>query len=50
MGGTLLVIGSDAHKSSQIGENFQESIEWLKQAGFSYYQVIRERNWKKVQL
>lgn len=50
MGGNLLVIGSDAHKSSQIGENFQDSIEWLKQAGFFHYQVIREGNWQKVNL
>lgn len=50
IGGTLLVIGSDAHKASQIGEKYQEAVEWLKLSGFSHYNLIREGIWQKVLL
>ncbi len=44
MGGRLITLGSDAHKSSDASRNFQEAIEELKQIGFKsiYYFIARE--------
>ncbi len=43
LGGELLTIGSDAHEPIHIAYGFDEAEECIKEAGFKYYTVYRER-------
>lgn len=45
LGGTLVVVGSDAHKASQIGEYFDRAIEWIKESGLRYYHTYDNGTW-----
>jgi histidinol-phosphatase (PHP family) len=42
-GGELLTLGSDAHDPAQIGWGIPEGQELLRQLGFRWYGVYRER-------
>jgi histidinol-phosphatase (PHP family) len=42
-GGELLTLGSDAHDPAQIGWGISEGQELLRQLGFRWYTVYRER-------
>lgn len=43
LGGEIITIGADAHAPEHVGFDFEKVPEILKQAGFSYYTVFRER-------
>lgn len=43
LGGKLLTIGSDAHKTEHIGLHFEELSELLADCGFKEYQVYKNR-------
>jgi histidinol-phosphatase (PHP family) len=43
LGGEILTIGADAHSPDKIGYGFDLAAEVLKECGFSYYTVFRNR-------
>lgn len=43
LGGELLTVGSDAHRSVEVGGAFQQTEELLKACGFRYYTVYHSR-------
>lgn len=43
LGGEILTIGADAHKPEHIAYDFAKVPAILKEAGFSYYTVFRQR-------
>ncbi len=42
-GGEILTIGSDAHRSGQVGAGFQDACRLLKSLGFNWYATYRNR-------
>ena len=42
-GGEIITIGSDAHNSARVAENFNEAEAALHKAGFSHYTIFRQR-------
>ena len=43
LGGEIITIGSDGHKPDQIAWDYHKAPDILKEAGFSYYTVFKER-------
>ena len=43
LGGEIITIGSDAHTHADVGANFRETGDVLKDAGFKYYCTFKER-------
>ncbi len=43
MGGKLLTIGSDAHRLDDMVKGIPETLEMLKEIGFDYYTVYKDR-------
>ncbi|MCF0111943.1 MAG: histidinol-phosphatase HisJ family protein [Erysipelotrichaceae bacterium] len=43
LGGTIITIGSDAHKTTQVGEHFTDAIRILKELGFTEYCTFEKR-------
>lgn len=43
LGGEIITIGSDAHKSADIGKDFDSARELLKSLGFKYFCVFTNR-------
>lgn len=43
LGGEIVTIGSDAHQPEDIAYGFQQVTEILRQAGFRYFTVFRQR-------
>lgn len=43
LGGEIITVGSDAHKKENIGFGFDIAEELLKELGFKYYTVFKER-------
>ena len=43
LGGEIITIGSDGHKPEQIAWDYRRVPELLKNAGFEYYAVFRNR-------
>ena len=50
LGGTILTVGSDAHKTAQVGGAFQKACEMLKELGFKEYSVFRKGKESKRRL
>ncbi|MCH5272677.1 MAG: histidinol-phosphatase HisJ family protein [Lachnospiraceae bacterium] len=50
LGGELLTLGSDAHYPSHVGADIQKTAELLKDHGFRYYSVYKERKPEMVSL
>lgn len=48
LGGTILSIGSDAHKPEHLAYDFKKAKNLLNELGFSYYTIFKER--KPVQI
>ena len=42
-GGEIVTIGSDAHRATDVGRNFDHACALLKSAGFAYQTIFRER-------
>lgn len=43
LGGEIITVGSDAHDRSRITADFDKAEEALKNAGFKYYSIFRQR-------
>ena len=43
LGGEILTLGSDAHAPEHIAYHFKETVQILKDCGFRYYTVFKER-------
>ena len=43
LGGEIITVGSDAHKTSNITRGFDRAAEVLKECGFKYYTVFEKR-------
>ncbi len=43
LGGEIITVGSDAHKASDIGSHFEKASDILKDLGFKYYSVFKNR-------
>jgi histidinol-phosphatase (PHP family) len=50
LGGELLTLGSDAHYPSDVGADIKRCAELLKDLGFKYYTVYKERKPGMVKL
>lgn len=50
LGGEIITVGSDGHRAEHYAYAFDEAEEILKQAGFSYYTVFRNRKPEFVKL
>lgn len=50
LGGELLTLGSDAHFPSDVGADIKRCAELIKDLGFRYYAVYKERNPGMVKL
>lgn len=49
LGGELLTLGSDAHFPSDVGADIKKTAELLKNCGFKYYAVYKERKPEMIQ-
>lgn len=43
LGGELITVGSDAHDRTRVAQDFDRAEQALKEAGFEYYAVFRNR-------
>lgn len=43
LGGEIITVGSDAHKSCDIASDFDRAREILSDCGFRYYTVFEKR-------
>lgn len=43
LGGEILTVGSDAHKPEHIAYNFEAVPDFLKECGFKYYTIFKQR-------
>ncbi len=50
LGGELLTLGSDAHYPKDVGADIKRCAELLKELGFRYYAVYKERKPKMIKL
>lgn len=50
LGGEIITIGSDGHKPEQIAWDYEKVPELLKQAGFGYYTVFKNRKPEFIKL
>lgn len=50
LGGEIITIGADAHKPEHVGYDFEKVPAILKNAGFRYYTVFKERTPEFVKL
>lgn len=50
LGGEIITVGSDAHQKENIGSHFDKAEELLRQTGFSYYTVFKERKPEFIRL
>ncbi len=50
LGGEIITVGSDAHQKENIGYGFPQAEELLKEIGFHYYTVYKERKPEFIRL
>lgn len=50
LGGEIITIGADAHKPENVAFDFEKVPEILRDAGFRYYTVIRQRKPEFIKL
>jgi histidinol-phosphatase (PHP family) len=50
MGGTLVTIGSDAHKMAHVSCQFDEAVNILRSCGFTHYAYYVKRKPKFVKI
>ena len=50
LGGEIVTVGSDAHDRTRVGADFDKAEGALKNAGFRYYTVFRQRKAEFVKL
>ncbi|MBO5340362.1 MAG: histidinol-phosphatase HisJ family protein [Oscillospiraceae bacterium] len=50
LGGEIITIGTDAHKPEDVGKGVAQTVQMLKDMGFSYYTVYRGRKPQFIKL
>ena len=50
LGGEIITIGADAHAPEKIGYDFVRAAQVLKECGFEYYTVFKERKPEFIRL
>ena len=50
LGGEIITIGADAHTPDKIGYAFDRAAQVLKECGFEYYTVFKDRKPNFVKL
>lgn len=50
LGGEIITIGSDGHKTEHLAYHFKQVPELLKEAGFSYYTIFKKRKAEFIKL
>ena len=50
LGGEIITVGADAHKPEHVAFDFEKVSGILKEAGFSYYTVFKNRKPEFVKL
>ena len=50
MGGTLLTLGSDAHKPENLAKGFQQTVAWLKTQNVTQLQYVKNRQFHPYQI
>lgn len=50
LGGEIVTVGSDAHERTRVAADFDKAEEVLKNAGFKYYTVFRNRRAEFIKL
>lgn len=50
LGGEIITLGSDAHSHKSIGNNIEWGLERLRQCGYRYFTVFRERKLEFIAL
>ena len=50
LGGEIITIGADAHAPEKIGYDFDRAAQVLKECGFEYYTVFKERKPEFIRL
>jgi histidinol-phosphatase (PHP family) len=50
LGGRLVTFGSDAHRAQRLGENFEQIRVILKEIGFKYFTVVKNREHIEVEI
>ena len=48
LGGKIITVGSDSHIPEDLGANFEDVINILKEAGFSYYNIFSSRKASEI--
>ena len=50
LGGEIITIGSDAHRTEHVGANLHEALAVLREAGFSSYTIFKQRKpeWVRI--
>ncbi|MBQ3105029.1 MAG: histidinol-phosphatase HisJ family protein [Lachnospiraceae bacterium] len=50
LGGEIITVGSDAHRPEDMADHFRLAEDILKECGFSYYTIFKERKPKFIRL
>lgn len=50
LGGEIITTGSDSHRPSDIGSNIKDGLELLREAGFKYFTVFKDRKPEFIKL
>ena len=50
LGGTIITLGSDAHKAEDIGKGIEEATKLLQQKGFKTVSIFENRIEKKIEI
>lgn len=50
LGGELITVGSDAHRPAHVGKGIRQSIELLRETGFRWLTVYRQRKPEQIKL
>ncbi len=50
MGGEIITVGSDSHRTADVGANIQDGYELLREAGFKYITVFKDRKPEFIKL
>ena len=50
LGGEIITVGSDGHKPEHLAYDFHKVPDILKEAGFSYYTIFKERKPEFIKL
>ena len=50
LGGEIITVGSDAHRTEQAGRGLAEGLDMLRELGYKYYAVFKNRKPEFIKL